>query len=392
MRPEILAMSERQFADYMFENGNRFADDLYPGKYTRERCDRIGEYFGQIKTRLVNQGATTLAHNYVSPELQEMSDLTGDSLGLSLHVQQTKAPVVYYISVFFMAETAKVIVGDTTRMFALGHPNVIGCSLVFGTDIDWILKWKQEHPGGIVVTYINSRAYPKAISDYVATSHNMDKVIVHAARVHPDSQILTLPDRFLGYVMKDRAIAQGVPGERIEVYEKQFGGYKAACHVHDELIPSDSMDIALWQYPDAELMIHPECGCASSCLLKVEKHEGIPDRKAYYLSTGAMIKHAQESSAKKFLVATETGMLYRLRKALPEKEFLPVDTRTVCRFMKACTIEGFLDSLEHERVEIVTCNDCCDPNQPYQDHRVVHIQRSIADQAKLPIERMLRIT
>ena len=245
------------------------------------------------------------------------------------------------------------------------------------------------------MTYVNSDAYTKSISDFISTSRNTDRVIVHAVKMFPGKKILVLPDKFLGYVMKARALEVlqkekiQIDPDLIEIYEQRKGGYWAACHVHQQIGP-DAADIALLQEPDAELMIHPECGCASSCLYKVQTGV-IPHDKAYFLSTEQMIERARVSPAKKFIVATEKGMVYRLRKEMPGKEFVPISAKAECQFMKANTFDKLLDSLRRDRLEIVYCDDCCDPKSPYQDDKVVHIPRSSAELAKKGIERMLSI-
>ncbi|MDP3770927.1 MAG: quinolinate synthase NadA, partial [bacterium] len=272
---------------------------------------------------------------------------------------------------------------------------VLGCSLVFGTDHAWLDRWKAEYPDGIVVTYVNSDAYTKSRSDYVSTSRNTDKIIVEAARRFPGRKILVWPDKYLGFVMKQRALVlaaeQGVTlsPDQIDVYTQPFGGFRAACYVHEQ-IGEDGVERALDEYPDAELMIHPECGCASSCLFKVSTGV-IPRDRAYFLSTEGMVEHARASPTRQFIVATELGMVYRLRKELPEKEFLPVSLAAECRYMKANTLEKLLRSLRQDRIEIVLCDDCCDPRRPHQDDRTVHIPRSTATKAKVAIDRMLAL-
>ena len=189
--------------------------------------------------------------------------------------------------------------------------------------------------------------------------------------------------------MKAKAIERGVDPDVIEIYELLKEHHRAACYVH-EGIPSDSIEIALAEYPDADLMIHPECGCAASCMLKVQKHE-IPDTRAFFLSTEGMVHHAKSSSARRFVVATEIGMVYRLRKELPGKVFIPVSYNAECRYMKQNTLEKLRASLLGDRIEVVLCADCCDPKRPYQDESVTHIPRSVAQASKLAIERMLAI-
>ena len=156
--------------------------------------------------------------------------------------------------------------------------------------------------------------------------------------------------------------------------------------------PSDSIDLAFAEVandPNVGILIHPECGCASSCQLKIEKEK--IDTRAYIASTNLMLQYARQSSAKKFYVATETGMIYRLRKEVPEKEFVPVSFDATCRFMKACNMPKLLKSIKTGTRKIVICNDCCDPKRPYQDETVVHLQRSIKEKALIPVQRMLSI-
>jgi quinolinate synthase len=378
----------RKLADSWYSLFNRFSADLYPGRYTWNTVLELSEQALEINRLATEKKSTIVAHNYLYPEFHEIADMVSDSLSLSFFVRDAKAIRVDFESVAFMGQTAKMITGDTSRIFISDYPEVLGCSLVFGTDHAWIEDWK-ERTGGILVTYINSDPYTKLISDYIGTSSNTDKVIVHAAREYPGRKILVLPDRFLGYVMKARAIAQGVDPELIEIYEFFKGDHRASCYVHEN-IPSDSVELALAEYPDADLMIHPECGCAASCMLKVEKHE-IPDTRAYFLSTEGMVIHARSSKSKRFVVATEKGMLYRLRKELPEKEFIPVSYDAECRYMKENTFEKLITSLKEDRIEVILCDDCCDPKKPYQDQNVTHISRSVARGARCAIQRMLSI-
>lgn len=388
-------MTARTLASDWYEKFSRHAEDLYPGRYTKEKCLELAEMALAIKQLAKQKKSTIVAHNYLYPEFHEIANFIGDSLGLSLNVKKIGATRVDFESVFFMGATAKIITGNKTRVFVSDKPSVIGCSLVFGTDYNWLLNWKKENPDGILVTYINSDAFTKSISDYISTSRNTDKIIVEAAKKNPGKKILVLPDKFLGHVMKVRALElakkQGVnlTWDQIEVYNVRKGQYWAACYVHEQIGP-DASEIAMLDHPDAELMIHPECGCAASCLIKLQEGK-IPQGKAYFLSTEQMIERAKLTSAKKILVATEKGMIYRLRKEIPEKIFLPVSMKAVCRFMKANTFEKLLASLQKDKMEIILCNDCCDPMKPYQDEQVVHIQKSTAKKAKVGIDRMLAI-
>ncbi|MCL5267450.1 MAG: quinolinate synthase NadA [Bacteroidetes bacterium] len=389
------SLSTRELGLKWHELFSRYAEDLYPGRYTANKCLELAEQAVEILRLAEEKESTIVAHNYLFPEFHEIAEKVGDSLGLSFYVQKKKAPRVDFESVFFMGATAKIITGNATRVFVSDSPEVLGCSLVFGIDYDWLDNWKRRNPDGVLVTYVNSDAYTKSISDFIATSRNTDRVIVHAVKMFPGRKILVLPDKYLGYVMKARALEQlsnegiKIDPDLIEVYEQKKGQYWAACHVHQQIGP-DAADIALLENDDAELMIHPECGCASSCLYKVQKGE-IPHSKAYFLSTEQMIERAKISSAKKFVVATEKGMVYRLRKEMPQKEFIPISSKAECGFMKANTFDKLLASLREDKVEIVYCDDCCDPRSPYQDDRVVHIPRTAAEAAIKGISRMLAI-
>ncbi|MDO8599501.1 MAG: quinolinate synthase NadA [bacterium] len=397
-------MTADELAGQWHDRFSRYAADLYPGRYTIEVCRALAEEALEAVALLRERDSTLLVHNYLLPEFHELVRLAaaqglpahiGDSLGLSLRARDAHATRVDFASVFFMGATAKLITGDATRVFVPDDPRPLGCSLVFGTDHEWLDRWKAMYPDGVVITYVNSDAYTKSRSDYVSTSRNTDRIIVEAARRFPGRRILVLPDKYLGLVMRARAVtlaaAAGIPldPDQIEVYTHEHGGFHAACYVHEQ-IGERGVEEALDRYPDAELMIHPECGCASSCLYKL--HAGIiPEHRAYFLSTEGMVEHARRSSAQQFIVATEMGMVYRLRHELPEKKFFPVSTAAVCRYMKANTLSKLLRSLREDRVEVILCDDCCDPRHPYEDDRVVHIPRMTAAAAKVAIDRMLAL-
>lgn len=382
-------MTARELGQVWYERFSRFAGDLYPGRYTEAYCLELAQLAHEIRHLSVLKESLIVAHNYLYPEFHEIAHHVGDSLGLSFLVRDKGASRVDFGGVYFMGETAKIIAGDSTRVFVEDSPTSLGCSLVFGTDHQWIRDWKYKHPDGILITYINSSAYTKTLSDFVATSRNTDRVIVHAAKMFPGRKILVLPDKFLGYVMKARAVAAGVDPDLIDIYAHDYGSFHAACHIHEKM-GAAAIDVALDDHPDAELLIHPECGCASTCLAKLEQGI-IPRGRAYFLSTEQMIERAKNSPSRSFIVATESGMVYRLRKEMPDKNFFPVSNESECEYMKANTFPKLLHSLQHDVREIVLCNDCCDPSAPYQDDRVVHIPRSVARLAKVGIERMLTI-
>ncbi len=389
-------MIARDLGSAWYELFSQLAADLYPGRYTEQFCLELAEKSIEAKRLAKEKGSLIVAHNYLYPEFHEIADAVGDSLGLSLFIKDTNVPRVDFESVFFMGATAKIITGDDTHVFVADKPNVLGCSLVFGTDHEWIENWKRVYPDGIIVSYINSDAYTKSISDFISTSRNTAQIILYSLKNYPGRKILVLPDKFLGFVMKAKALEMAkeagvvVDPDLVDIYQHHKGEFRASCYVHEQIGP-DAVELALLEHEDAELLIHPECGCASSCLYKVQQGI-IPNSRAYFLSTEQMVGHSKNSPKKKFLVATEKGMVYRLRKKVPEKIFLPVSMQAECRFMKANTVDKLLASLREDKVEIVFCNDCCDPKHPYEDERVVHIPISVARKAKTAIDRMLTIS
>lgn len=367
----------------------RYAEDLYPGRYTHAKCHELADMAVEVRALAKAKGSTVVAHNYQYPELQEVADFVGDSLGLAYKVRDAGATRVDFSSVHFMGATAKIITGDATRVYVQGDPLTHGCSLVRGTDHAWLERWKLRNPDGVLVTYVNSDAYTKAICDYVSTSRNTAAVIARASQEHPGSKILVLPDKFLGLVMKAQAVEQmGVNPDLVEVYTNPFGGYNACCYVHEK-IGDDAPERALEEYDDAELMLHPECGCASSCLFKL--NAGIlPKGRVYYLSTEGMLQRAHASGASRFVIGTEKGMVYRLRKEAPGKEFHPISQDAECGFMKQNTMEKLLASLREDRYEIVF-DDATDPRREIVDGNVIRINRDVASKAKVAIDRMLAI-
>jgi quinolinate synthase len=212
----------------------------------------------------------------------------------------------------------------------------------------------------VVISYINTDAETKAVSDYICTSRNAAQILTHAAKENPGKRILFLPDKYLGAVSLSQT---DVDRSLVDLYD-------GACHVHAK-IGEQSLEDAFDRYPDAELLIHPECGCASSCLSKIVSGAS-KYQKAYYLSTEQMLHHARSSASKEFVVATESGMVYRLRKDVPEKQFYPVSFEAVCEYMKMNTLEKLQDSLENDRIE-------------------VKVDALIREKARTAIQRMLTI-
>jgi quinolinate synthase len=340
-----------------YEDFNRFAGDLYPGRYTRPFVQELVEQGREVATLAKAKDSLIVAHNYQYPELQEVAEEVGDSLGLSQFVAKQERPRVDFCGVWFMGETAKTIVGDRARVFMPDHP---GCSLVDSINHARIEAWRERNPKGVIVSYVNTDAKTKAMSDYVCTSRNAAEVVKAAASSNPGERMLFLPDKYLGAV----ATAQArLDPDLIDLYD---GG----CHVHAK-IGEHALDEAYDRHPDAELLIHPECGCASTCLAKIMNHES-EFQKAFYLSTEQMVSHAKGSAAKEFIVGTEMGMLYRLRKEVPGKIFHPVSPDAMCEFMKQNTLAKLLNSLERDEVE-------------------VQVEEDVRRRAQAAIDRMLTI-
>lgn len=341
-----------------YEDFNRFAGDLYPDRYTRDFVKDLVETGHKVRQVARDKKSLIVAHYYQYPELQEISQKVGDSLGLSRHVASEEPKRVDFCGVWFMGETAKTILGDSAKVFMPDRP---GCSLVDSIEHLRIENWIRVNSDGIVISYVNTDAKTKAMSHYVCTSRNAPQILQHAADQHPERRILFLPDKYLGAV----SLAQtNVDPDLVDLYD-------GACHVHAK-IGEYALEDAFDSHPEADLLIHPECGCSSSCLAKTIKGNALHQR-AYFLSTEGMLRHAEASSSKEFIVATEIGMLYRLRKALPNKIFHPVSPNAVCEHMKMNTIEKLLDSLLNDRVEVT-------------------VEEPIRVRAGAAIQRMLTIT
>jgi quinolinate synthase len=295
--------------------------------------------------------AVILAHNYQVPEIQDVADFVGDSLGLAIEAKKTDAPVIVMCGVYFMAETAKILNPERTVLIP---DETAGCSLADSITLRDLKRWKAEHPGAVVVSYVNTTAAIKAESDYCVTSGNAEAVV---RSIPEDREILFLPDQFLGSWLKERT---GRANMHIWLGE---------CHVHAGIRP-DEIRAKQEALPNADLLIHPECGCASACVWA--NGRGMMNPNTHVLSTEGMVKHAAASGKDTFLVATETGILHRLHKEMPGKRFIAADDAAVCRYMKQITLPKLRDTLRDlaPAVEV-----------PPQD----------IDRARIAIERMLAI-
>jgi quinolinate synthase len=283
------------------------------------------------------RNAVILAHSYQRPEVQDVADVVGDSLGLSREAARTEADVIVFCGVHFMAETAAIL--NPQKRVLLPDPDA-GCSLADTIDADQLRAWKERFPGAVVVTYVNTSAEVKAESDYCCTSGNARAVI---EAIPADRTILFAPDMFLGGYL------ERVTGRRMQVWPGE-------CHVHAGIRPDD-LERARREHGDAELLVHPECGCASSCMYFAAGGE-VEASRTHVLSTEGMVRHAQGSPSRQFVVATETGILHRLRREVPdqEKRFFAVSERAICRYMKMVTLDKVLRSLR-EDVHAVTVPD-----------------------------------
>ncbi|MCI0480569.1 MAG: quinolinate synthase NadA [Candidatus Dadabacteria bacterium] len=312
--------------------------------------------YDEIKRLKEEKNAVILAHNYQLPEVQDVADFTADSLALSQMAGKTEADIIVFCGVHFMAETASII---SPKKKVLLPDLGAGCSLADTIDAEELREWKREHPGAVVVSYVNTTAEVKAESDYCCTSSNAVKVV---SAVPEDKEILFLPDMFLG------AYAAKVTGRKIHIWPGE-------CHVHAGIRTEDLKEMK-HSHPGAELVVHPECGCTTNLLyqgLNGGTANGNGNGHIKFLSTGGMIKFAKDSPAKEFIIATETGMLHRLRKDNPDKTFYPARENAFCKYMKMITLEKVLKSLREEVYE-------------------VKVPEHIALKAKKSIDRMLEIT
>jgi quinolinate synthase len=272
----------------------------------------------EVRELARERNAVILAHNYQVPEVQDAADHVGDSLGLARLAAATDVETIVFCGVHFMAETAAIVCPGRTVLL----PDLrAGCSLAASITGEQLRAWKAEHPGAVVVSYVNTTAEVKAESDYCCTSGNAREVI---EAIPPDREILFLPDLYLGLWL------ERVTGRKLRIWLGE-------CHVHAGIRPAD---IERWtsEAPDAELLVHPECGCASQAM-------AFANGRTRILSTEGMVRFAQKSEARRFLVATETGIIHRLEREAPGKRFEPVREDAVCRFMKTITLEKVRDAL-----------------------------------------------
>ncbi|MGA1362496.1 MAG: quinolinate synthase NadA [Ilumatobacteraceae bacterium] len=305
----------------------------------------------RVRALADEKDAVILAHNYQVPEIQDVAHHVGDSLALSRIAATVPQSTIIFCGVHFMAETAKILSPDKTVIIP---DERAGCSLADTITADQLRAWKAEHPGAVVVSYVNTTAAVKAETDICCTSSNAVEVV---ASVPADRDILFCPDQFLG------AHVQRMTGRRMHIWMGE-------CHVHAGINGAELKAMVAAE-PDAELFVHPECGCATSAMWLASQGV-VPKERTRILSTGGMLEAARTTKSRKVLVATETGMLHQLHKANPTTEFAPVNRAAVCKYMKMITPEKLENALR-------TGND------------VVDVPRDIADRARASVERMIAI-
>jgi quinolinate synthase len=306
----------------------------------------------EIQSLKARRGAAILAHNYQRPEIQDLADVVADSLQMARQASAMDAPVLVICGVHFMAETAAIANPDKTIL--IPDPRA-GCSLAETIQAADVRRWRTEHPEGLVVSYVNTSAAVKAESDYCCTSGNAVAVI---NALPPGVPVLFLPDFFLGQYLKR------VTGRDLDVWLGE-------CHVHAGLT-REVLDAKRSEQPDAEFLVHPECGCVTSAMYYAEAEGDVSGGRTRIVSTEQMMTRARTSPARRFVVATETGVLHRLRRENPEKEFIAAAEGAECRYMKMITLENLRDSLRDLK-------------------HVVTVPADTAARARRAIDRMLAI-
>jgi quinolinate synthase len=315
----------------------------------------IGAMQAEVRALAAERNAMLLAHNYQVPEVQDVADFVGDSLGLSRQAAASDADVIVFCGVHFMAETAAILCPD--KKVLIPDPDA-GCSLAESITAGQLRAWKAQHPDAVVVMYVNTSAEVKAETDYCCTSSNAVGVVEHIFREHgEDTEVLFGPDMWLGaYVAHET-------GRDLRVWDGE-------CHVHAGIRPAD-INALREREPDADFLIHPECGCTTQVMEYVAAGD-VAAEDTYFLSTEGMMRHARESDKEKLIVATETGILHRMEMGSPDREFIPANSAAVCKYMKMITLPKLRDSLREMRYE-------------------VRVPPAVAERARVPIERMVSI-
>jgi quinolinate synthase len=331
----------------------------------------------QVRALAQERGAVILAHNYQVPEVQDVADYVGDSLGLSRQAALAQGETIVFCGVHFMAETASILCPEKTVLI----PDLdAGCSLAASIDAQQLVEWKAEHPAGVVVMYVNTTAEVKALTDYCCTSANAVQVVRHIYETHgEDTEILFGPDMWLG------AFVEKELDKRMHVWDGE-------CHVHAGIRPAD-IEATRAAHPGADFLIHPECGCSTSVMEYVAAGD-VSSEGVHMLSTGGMLQYAREAEGRaeagtssgpagghadgrvarrrEAVVATEVGMLYPLRMAAPDVDFIPANPEASCQYMKMITLPKLRDALRDMKFE-------------------VRVPPEVAERARVPIDRMVAI-
>ena len=317
---------------------------------------------GEIARLKKEKNAYILAHNYAPSDIQDVSDAVGDSLYLAQKGAESDAEILLEASVLFMNQILAIMKKPHQRVLA---PDLGAlCSLAAHADVDKIRRWKQEHPDGIVISYVNTYLDVKAESDYCCASANAAQVILHVLRHSETSQpILFLPDVYLGFYAAKLLGQQNQPLDRLWLM-------MGACHVHDRIRPYH-VEQQRRSYPNAAVVVHPECGCTSACMRQMAQ-EKTPVEMMQFRSTQGMVQFVRDTPQKVVIMATEVGNIYPLSKAAPDKTIVPASREAVCAFMKQNTLRKVCQSLRDGVHEITVAPE-------------------LAARARVPIERMLKI-
>jgi len=295
------------------------------------------ELVTEIRVLKAERQAAILAHNYQRPEIQDMADVVADSLRMARRATELDAPVLVICGVHFMAETAAIANPDKRVLI----PDLdAGCSLAETVRPADVRTWRATHPDGLVVAYVNCSAAVKAEADYCCTSGNAVAVV---RALPPDVPVLFVPDFFLG------SHVRRITGRALDVWMGE-------CHVHAALTPAD-VEARRREYPDAEFLVHPECGCVTSTMYYASADGDVAAGRTHIVSTEQMTERARTSPARRFVVATETGVLHRLRRENPDKQFHALAESAKCRFMKLITLEKLRDCLRDLKPEVVVPPD-----------------------------------
>ena len=336
---------------------------LQPISPTALSPEEISELSAEVRELAAVRNAVILAHNYQVPEIQDVADHMGDSLGLSREAATTDAEVIVFCGVHFMAETASIL---SPRKTVLIPDLDAGCSLSDSIDADQLRAWKAKHPEAMVVMYVNTSAAVKAETDYCCTSSNAVQVVEHIWAEHgPETEILFGPDMWLGaFVERETGLTED-PERRA-----RFHVWDGECHVHAGIRPDD-IERTRAEHPEAEFLIHPECGCSTQAMEYVAAGD-IASEGVHMLSTSGMLRHVEEHPDGSFIVATENGMLYPLQQAAPQAHLIEANRMAFCKYMKMITLPKLRDSLREMKFE-------------------VSVAAEIAERARVPIERMVAI-